>query len=167
MYAVTREAGKFQFIHSCGDVDELFDDLIGIGLDCFNPFQPEVMDVRSLLPAYRGRLSFWGGMSTQKTMPYGNPDEVRAEVRDMIDLGRAGSIHPLALARARERRADGKHPRPDRDRARAVPMKPDTACETTPPYPLRSRNTDPLRCRRTSSTRCLRPMVRGNGQCLV
>jgi len=90
MYAATREAGKFQFIHSCGDVDELFDDLIGIGLNCFNPFQPEVMDVRSLLSAYRGRLSFWGGISTQKTMPYGSPDEVRAQVREMIDLGRAG-----------------------------------------------------------------------------
>ena len=38
-------AGKFVMIHSCGDVDELFDDLIAIGLNCFNPFQPEVMDV--------------------------------------------------------------------------------------------------------------------------
>jgi len=90
MYAVTREAGKFQFIHCCGDVDELFDDLIGIGLNCFNPFQPEVMDVRSLLSAYRGRLSFWGGVSTQRTMPYGSPDEVRAEVLQMIELGRLG-----------------------------------------------------------------------------
>ena len=90
MYAVTRDAGKFQFIHSCGDVDELFDDLIRIGLDCFNPFQPEVMDVQALLPAYRGRLAFWGGVSTQITMPYGSPDEVRSEVLRMIELGRPG-----------------------------------------------------------------------------
>jgi uroporphyrinogen decarboxylase len=42
MYGVVKEAGKRLFIHSCGDVDELFDDLIAIGLDCFNPFQPGV-----------------------------------------------------------------------------------------------------------------------------
>jgi uroporphyrinogen decarboxylase len=90
MYAVTRDAGKFQFIHSCGDVDDLFDDLIRAGVDCFNPFQPEVMDVHALLSAYRGRLSFWGGVSTQKTMPYGSPEEVRAEVLRMLEPGRQG-----------------------------------------------------------------------------
>ena len=41
MYAVVHAAGKYVFIHSCGDVDELFDDLIGIGLNCFNPFHPK------------------------------------------------------------------------------------------------------------------------------
>jgi len=45
MYAVVHAARQYVFIHSCGDVDELFDDLFGIGLNCFNPFQPEVMDV--------------------------------------------------------------------------------------------------------------------------
>ena len=50
MYAVVREAGKFVMIHSCGDVDELFDDLVAIGLNCFNPFQPEVMDVSAAAP---------------------------------------------------------------------------------------------------------------------
>ena len=34
--------------------------------DCFNPFQPEVMDVDALMNAYRGRLGFWGGLSTQR-----------------------------------------------------------------------------------------------------
>ena len=71
MYAEVRAAGKFVMIHSCGDVDELFDDLVAIGLNCFNPFQPEVMDVCSLLPRYRGRLAFHGGLSTQRTLPFG------------------------------------------------------------------------------------------------
>ena len=91
MYGVVREAGKFVSIHSCGDVDELFDDLIGIGLNCFNPFQPEVMDVAELLERYRGRLAFHGGLSTQRTLPYGSPDDVRAETRRLLDLGRGGS----------------------------------------------------------------------------
>jgi len=46
---LAHKAGKHVFIHSCGDVDELFDDLIGIGVNYFNPFQPEVMDVHELL----------------------------------------------------------------------------------------------------------------------
>ena len=39
------------------------DDLISIGLSCFNTFQPEVMDVYALMERYRGRLSFNGGLS--------------------------------------------------------------------------------------------------------
>ena len=90
MYGVVRDAGKFLSIHSCGDVDELFDDLIGIGLNCFNPFQPEVMDVRLLLEKYRGRLAFHGGLSTQRTLPYGTPREVRDATRQLLAWGRDG-----------------------------------------------------------------------------
>jgi uroporphyrinogen decarboxylase len=90
MYAAVREAGKFVMIHSCGDVDELFDDLIAAGVSCFNPFQPEVMDVYALLPRYRGRLAFHGGLSTQRTLPFGTAEEVRAETRRLLDLGRDG-----------------------------------------------------------------------------
>jgi uroporphyrinogen decarboxylase len=90
MYDTVRNAGKTVFIHSCGDVDELFDDLISIGLGVFNPFQPEVMDVAEIMAQYRGRLAFWGGVSTQRTMPYGTPEDVRLEVRRMHDLGRDG-----------------------------------------------------------------------------
>jgi uroporphyrinogen decarboxylase len=91
MYGVVKDAGKYVFIHSCGDVDELFDDLIDIGLDCFNPFQPEVMDVESLLSKYRGRLTFHGGLSTQQTLPYGSVSDVEEETKKLIDLGRDGS----------------------------------------------------------------------------
>jgi uroporphyrinogen decarboxylase len=90
MYGVVTAAGKKVFIHSCGDVDELFDDLVGIGLNCFNPFQPEVMDVATLMPQYRGRLAFYGGMSTQKTLPYGKVEDVRRETQHLLELGRRG-----------------------------------------------------------------------------
>jgi len=91
MYAVVRGAGKYVFIHSCGDVDELFDDLIAIGLNCFNPFQPDVMDVYALMKQYRGRLTFHGGLSVQSTLPHGTPDAVRRESERLLDAGRAGS----------------------------------------------------------------------------
>jgi uroporphyrinogen decarboxylase len=90
MYGIVRDAGKFVSIHSCGDVDELFDDLVEIGLNCFNPFQPEVMDVAELMKAYRGRLAFHGGLSTQQTLPYGTADDVRAETRRLLELGSPG-----------------------------------------------------------------------------
>lgn len=90
MYGRVRDAGKFVMIHSCGDVDELFDDLVEAGLNCFNPFQPEVMDIHAILPAYRGRLAFFGGLSMQKTLPFGTAKEVRAESRDLLKLGADG-----------------------------------------------------------------------------
>jgi len=90
MYGAVRSAGKLVMIHSCGDVDELFDDLIEAGVNCFNPFQPEVMDVHALLPQYRGRLAFHGGLSTQRTLPFGTADDVRAETRRLLELGRDG-----------------------------------------------------------------------------
>jgi len=58
-------------IHSCGKVQELFDDLIEVGVESFNPFQPEVIDVDWAVSTYRGRLCFWGGISTQVTLPFG------------------------------------------------------------------------------------------------
>jgi uroporphyrinogen decarboxylase len=90
MYGAVRAGGKYVFIHSCGDVDELFDDLIGIGLNCFNPFQPEVMDVAALTQKYRGRLVFHGGLSTQRTLPYGTVADVRTETARLLAMGREG-----------------------------------------------------------------------------
>jgi uroporphyrinogen decarboxylase len=92
MYGRVRDAGKFVMIHSCGDVDELFDDLIAIGLNCFNPFQPEVMDVYSILPRYRGRLAFHGGLSIQKVLPFGTKEEVITETKKLLELGKEGSL---------------------------------------------------------------------------
>lgn len=90
MYGVVREHGRYTMIHSCGDVDELFDDLVAIGLNCFNPFQPDVMDIESLMKRYHGQLAFWGGLSVQRTLPYGTPDDVRREAQHLIELGSEG-----------------------------------------------------------------------------
>ena len=90
MYGEIHKASRKVFIHSCGKVDELFDDLVEIGLNCFNPFQPEVMDAASLMKRYHGRLAFFGGLSTQRTLPYGKPDDVRKEVKRLVRLGSDG-----------------------------------------------------------------------------
>lgn len=91
MYQSVRKHGKYVFIHSCGKVDELFPDLVEAGLHCFNPFQPEVIDVYEMKRRYRGSLSFYGGISTQHLLPYGSPGEVRDTVRRLLDeIGRDG-----------------------------------------------------------------------------
>jgi len=90
MYQEVRHAGKYVFIHSCGDVDESFDNLIAIGPNCFNPFQPEVMDVFALLKRYRGRLTFHGGLSTQRTLPYGSVSDVRDDTAKLLKAGAEG-----------------------------------------------------------------------------
>jgi len=85
MYQAVKSRGKKVFIHCCGKVDEVFPDLIDVGLDVFNPFQPEVTDVYEMKRLYGDRLSFWGGISTQKTLPSATVQEVKDEVRRLLD----------------------------------------------------------------------------------
>ena len=90
LYGAAGAAGKKVVIHSCGKVQEIFDDLIEIGLDCFNPFQPEVMDVYQMARRYHGNKAFWGGVSTQRLLPYASVPEVEQEVGKLLEMGRRG-----------------------------------------------------------------------------
>jgi uroporphyrinogen decarboxylase len=90
MFAPVRSAGLWIFMHSCGKVQQAFDDLVQIGLNMFNPFQPEVMDPVEMIRAYRGRLAFHGGMSIQKILPFGTVGDVRAETARLIAAGAEG-----------------------------------------------------------------------------
>jgi len=91
IYAEVKSAGKFVLIHSCGDIQGILPDLIEIGLDVFNPFQPEVMDVHEIKRMYGDRLTFFGGISLQKTLSFGTPEDVKAEVIDRIQtIGKGG-----------------------------------------------------------------------------
>ncbi len=91
MYGAAKDAGKYVSIHSCGQVQEVFPHLIELGVDCFNPFQPEVMDPFEMKRRYGDRLAFWGGVSTQQLLPYGTPEEVREQVRRLLEeVGEGG-----------------------------------------------------------------------------
>ena len=86
MYQLAKSKGKYVMIHCCGKVDELFPHLIECGLDIFNPFQPEVMDVFQMKRLYGERLCFYGGISTQRTLPYGTVAEIKDEVKRLIEV---------------------------------------------------------------------------------
>lgn len=86
-------AGKAAFVHSCGKVQGLFPELIEIGLDVFNPFQPDVMDVYEVKCQFGDRLSFYGGMSVQGLLPQGTPEQIRVEARRLMEeIGRGGGF---------------------------------------------------------------------------
>jgi len=91
MCQLVKSRGKVTMLHCCGKVDEVFGDLIECGLDVFNPFQPEVMDVFEIKKRYGRDLTFYGGISIQRTLPFGTVPQVKDEVRRLIEVvGRDG-----------------------------------------------------------------------------
>jgi len=94
-YNIVRRAGKHVWVHSCGDIRLILPDLIDIGLQAINPVQSEVMDVRELKRDFGRDLTFWGGIGTQRVLPYGTPDEVRADVERTIDIMAPGGGYVL------------------------------------------------------------------------
>jgi len=93
MFARVKARDGLVFLHCCGKVQELFPDLIDCGLDVFNPFQPEVMDVVEMKRLYGDRLTFYGGISTQRTLPLGTVEQIRAEVERLIaEVGTGGGL---------------------------------------------------------------------------
>ncbi len=96
MCRAVKDAGKYVFIHSCGKVDELFGDLIECGVDLFNPFQPEVMDVFEMKKEYGRSLSFFGGISVQRTLPLATAAETRGEVKMLLEQIGAGGGYVAA-----------------------------------------------------------------------
>ncbi len=86
-----RELGFVIAIHSCGGITEIIPDLIDMGVQIINPFQPEAMDVLDLKRRYGTYVCFNGGISTQQTLPRGSVDDVRNEVAACMRLlGKGG-----------------------------------------------------------------------------
>ena len=91
MYASARAKGKYVIQHSCGDISEIFPDLIEIGLDCYQTFQTEIYDMAIFKREYGRDLAVWGGISTQQLLPKASPDEIRREtIRIMKVMGQGG-----------------------------------------------------------------------------
>ena len=77
------------FIHSCGSIKALIEDFIEAGFDILNPVQCSAanMDPSNLKRKFGHQITFWGGgVDTQRTLPFGTPDQVRKEVRERIRI---------------------------------------------------------------------------------
>ena len=91
-YIKERTRAKLYY-HSCGGITPLIDDLIEIGVDALNPIQVSAkgMNTAELKKRFGKRQVFWGGIDSQQALPFGSPEDVRAEVRRRIsDLGPGG-----------------------------------------------------------------------------
>lgn len=73
------------WLHSCGNIEAFLEDFIEIGLDVIHPIQKYTMDESRIAESYGSRICIWGGFDVQKTIPFGTPEEVREEVRNLID----------------------------------------------------------------------------------
>lgn len=77
--------GMHFWLHTCGNIDLFMEDFIEIGLDVIHPIQKYAMDQPQTMVKYGGRICFLVGFDVQRIIPYGTVQEVRQEVRDMMD----------------------------------------------------------------------------------
>jgi len=89
IYHAAHEAGLLTFLHSCGNIVDILDDLIEIGLDVIQMDQQENMGLEMLGERFGGRITFYCPVDIQNTMVNGNLDDIRAYCRRMVNcLGR-------------------------------------------------------------------------------
>jgi hypothetical protein len=95
------------FMHSCGSIIELIPDFIDSGFDILNPVQCSAagMEPETLKNRFGSEVVFWGGgVDTQQVLPFGTPDEVRAQVQDRIRVFSPGGgyvFNPIHNVQAR------------------------------------------------------------------
>lgn len=71
--------------HSDGNIWDILDDLVEIGITILNPVQPECMDPAAIRKRFGKRLAFDGCVGTQTTFPFGAPADMRRTVRRLAD----------------------------------------------------------------------------------
>jgi len=97
---LAKEAGVRVMHHTCGSVQPIVPLLIARGLDILQSLQPEAdgMDPARLKAAFGGRLAFHGGISIQRVLPFGTPDDVRAAVARAIEALAPGGGYILGTS---------------------------------------------------------------------
>lgn len=81
------------FYHGDGNLTKIIPDLIEIGVDVLNPVQPECVDPFEVKKLYGDRLSFWGCVGTQTTMPFGTKEEIFEICKRLIcEVGKGGGL---------------------------------------------------------------------------
>jgi len=86
------KAGKMVFVHSDGHISELYPEYIEMGVKAINS-QLWCMDLDEISEKYAGKITFWGELSRQSTMPFGIPEEIREKAAVMKEkLWRNGGL---------------------------------------------------------------------------
>ena len=91
MFEKAKLKGRTVALHSCGNISAILGDLIDIGLDIYQTVQPEIYGLEAVKENFGAHLTFWGGISTQQTLPYVTPDKLKEIVAYTIRiLGKNG-----------------------------------------------------------------------------
>lgn len=84
-------------LHSCGHITEYLPDLEQIPIDAVHPMQRTAgMDLGFMKERYGDRFCLIGNIDSSRTLPYGSPEDVAAEVRAAINIGAPGGGYILA-----------------------------------------------------------------------
>lgn len=84
--------------HSCGNVGRAFDDIMEFGMNCFNPFQPDVNDIFEYKEKYGDKICVWGNIDIGYTLTRGTVEETVAEVKDKLKRLAPGGGYLMATS---------------------------------------------------------------------
>ncbi len=93
IFEAIHNQGKVAIMHCCGSVADIMPDIIEIGLDVLESVQPEAagMNPYDLKAAWGDKITLWGGLGSQSTIPFAEPEVVKREIRRLRDeMGRGG-----------------------------------------------------------------------------
>jgi uroporphyrinogen decarboxylase len=83
--SLLKKHGIHWWLHSCGNNYGIMGDLADAGVNVFHPVQKHTMDEVKVVQEFGDRMSFLAGFDVQQILPKGTPEEIRAEVRFLID----------------------------------------------------------------------------------
>ena len=86
IFKAVHKAGMLAFLHSCGYIVDILDDLIEVGLNVIQMDQQQNMGLELLGKRFGGRLTFYSPVDIQNRMVYGTPDEIRSYCQDMVHI---------------------------------------------------------------------------------
>jgi len=90
LYSLAKSYGLYITQHSCGCIVDFIPDLIELGLNAIEPVQVRArgMDFKALVERFKGKVVLQGSIDTQRTLPFGTPEDVKNEVKSRIELFR-------------------------------------------------------------------------------
>lgn len=77
--------GMHFWLHACGNIEPFLPEFIGLGLDVIHPIQKHTMDEAEIAHKYGADICVWAGFDVQQTIPWGTPEDVRRELRYLVD----------------------------------------------------------------------------------
>ena len=83
---LAHEHNMFVFMHSCGYIYEILEDLIEAGIDVFQFDQPTLMGMDRISEIFRGRATLFSSVDIQKFLPTGDKELIEKNARDLVEM---------------------------------------------------------------------------------